>query len=281
VKWTALLFALLLTQRDVKLRGESPAAFIEQARQATRVYQDQTAAILDGYRRIGRDFPAMGEHWIKIGLLFDGKIDAAHPEVLAYATVSGKPRLLGLAYVLPLLQGESAPDYPAGREAWHAHFRTLDDETFLAQDHSTSHGEHGPRLAMLHAWIWAPNPEGMFAADNWNIPYLRLGITPPAEASNAAAKALSLATGGAEYFLMAVDAAASPTPGERGAIEGALLRSRRAVEELLRDRPGTALSSSDVRKLSDLWNQLWITIDASVGMETRHRLEQLSIRSPM
>ena len=80
---------------------------------------------------------------------------------------------------------------------------------------------------------------------------------------------------------MAVDASASPTPGERGAIENALFRSRWAVEELLRDRPGAALSSSDVRKLSDLWNQLWITIDASVGMETRHRLEQLSIRSPM
>ena len=43
---------------------------------------------------------------------------------------------------------------------------------------------------MMHAWIWSPNPEGIFAADNWLIPLLRLDLTPPAEFSVAAAKAL-------------------------------------------------------------------------------------------
>ena len=55
--------------------------FIESARLATAKYQDRSVAIGEGYRQIGSDFPAMGEHWINIGLLFDGKIDAAHPEM--------------------------------------------------------------------------------------------------------------------------------------------------------------------------------------------------------
>ena len=87
MRWVPLLLALTLAQFVFAApQDDSPAAFVEKARQATSKYQDQSVAILDGYRRIGRDFPAMGEHWIKIGLLFDGKFDAAHPEMLAYAT---------------------------------------------------------------------------------------------------------------------------------------------------------------------------------------------------
>ena len=120
-----LACAPLATPQD----DHSVAAFIESARAATTKYQDRSVAIADGYRQIGTDFPAMGEHWINIGLLFDGKFDPAHPEVLTYVIVSGKPRLLGVAYVLPLLPGEFAPDWPASKEAWHDHFRTLEDET--------------------------------------------------------------------------------------------------------------------------------------------------------
>jgi hypothetical protein len=43
--------------------------FIDCAREATRKYADRSLAIRDGYRRIGRDFPAIGEHWINVGLV--------------------------------------------------------------------------------------------------------------------------------------------------------------------------------------------------------------------
>ena len=88
---------------------QSVPRFVECARAATGKYRDESAAILDGYRRIGRDFPAMGEHWIRIGLVFDGKFDPARPEVLNYVTVAGKPRLIGVAYAVPLLPGREPP----------------------------------------------------------------------------------------------------------------------------------------------------------------------------
>src|SRR5205823_815673 len=148
----------------------SAAAFLERARAATGKYQDRAVAILDGYRQIGGDFPAMGEHWINVGLLYDGKIEPEHPEFLTYAVINGEPRLLGLAYALPLLSGESVPDWPAGIEAWHDHFRTIEDETLFPQHHSFGAAGDAPRLAMLHVWTWLANPAGIWAPDNWAIP---------------------------------------------------------------------------------------------------------------
>ena len=60
-------------------------------REATAKYHDHDVAVADGYRRIGGDFPAMGEHWIQIGLLFGGRRDPARPEFLTYVTVAGRP----------------------------------------------------------------------------------------------------------------------------------------------------------------------------------------------
>src|SRR5215469_592983 len=132
VLWLTFIMPALhmMTHAQQPASCEPPTAFQECARAATRKYQDQKIAILDGYQRIGRDFPAMGEHWINTALLFDGKLDVARPEVLSYINVSGHPRLLGVAYALPLLKGETPPAWPSGLSAWHDHFRTLDDETF-------------------------------------------------------------------------------------------------------------------------------------------------------
>jgi hypothetical protein len=254
------------------------AAFIESARVATAKYQDRSVAIAEGYRQIGSDFPSMGEHWISIGLLFDGKIDPAHPEVLTYAVISGKPQLLGVAYMLPLLQGESAPDWPVGKENWHDHFRTLEDETELPQHQAAGHAGDAPRMTMLHAWIWLANPNGMFAADNWAIPYLRLGIKPAQDAPDTAAKALALVCGGAEYFSASVHAAVSLTPAERKKVDAAFARSRLAVEALLRGPSIATPTPSELESLSAVWMRLWKEIDSSVSPNTRPSLQHLPIR---
>lgn len=144
-----LVGALLAVSRAASAQDE--VAFLERARAATEKYRDQAAAVLDGYRRIGSDFPAMGEHWIRINLLFDGKIDAERPELLTYIPDSGKPRLLGVVYAVPLLPGESSPDFPAGRNAWHDHFRTLEDETVLPHHHfSGSAGDEARWRCCMH-----------------------------------------------------------------------------------------------------------------------------------
>ena len=226
--------------------------FVQSARAATDKYHDRSVAIADGYRLIGSDFPAMGEHWIHTGLLFDSKFDPERPEILSYVVVSGKPRLIGVAYILPLLGGESPPDWPASPDQWHDHFRTIEDETVRPEHHEPGHVGHGPRMAMLHAWIWLDNPAGMFAADNWAIPYFRLGIQPSPNTSEAAAKALALTVAGGAGHL----AAEVQVPGKaRKKVLVAFEQTRRSVERILERRSGN-LSDVDWRKLDAEWLRL-------------------------
>lgn len=254
------------------------AAFVESARAATAKYQDRSVAIAEGYRQIGDDFPAMGEHWINIGLLFDGKLDPAHPEVLTYVVVAGAPQLLGVAYALPLLEGESAPDWPAGKDKWHDHSRTLDEETARPQHHSPGRAGDKPRLTMLHAWIWLANPAGMFAADNWAIPYFRLGIRPAQGTPDTAGKALALVSGGAEYFAASIHASIPLTAAERKKVDAAFARSRVAVQALLQGASIATPTPSELESLSVVWTRLWKEIDSSVGPNARPSLQQVPIR---
>lgn len=252
--------------------AQDPAApFVARARAATEKYRDQKLAILDGYRRIGRDFPGMGEHWIRIGLLFDGKIDPERPEFLIYVPVSGKPELLGTAYALPLLPGESPPNFPAGKDAWHDHYRSVEDETALPHHHVSGTAGEEPRLAMLHAWIWAPNPGGMFAADNWAIPYLRLGIAARAGAPLSEALALSLLSGGEEYFSMSINAAALPDATQRSEIQAAFSATRSAVE--------SRFQAGQVDGLGELWDQFRRSLDSFTSREAGAHLREILPKS--
>src|SRR5688572_29274636 len=65
-------------------RFRVPEVFVACAREATTRYTDHSLAVLAGYRLIGTDFPAMGEHWINMGQVFDGIVDPRKPEVLNY-----------------------------------------------------------------------------------------------------------------------------------------------------------------------------------------------------
>ena len=262
-----IVIGILLGCAGFASAQDSAAAFVERARAATEKYRDQKLAILDGYRRIGRDFPGMGEHWIRIGLLFDGKIDPARPEFLIYMPISGKPELLGTAYALPLLTGESPPDFPAGKDAWHDHYRSVEDETALPHHHVPGAAGEEPRLAMLHAWIWAPNPGGIFAADNWAIPYLRLGIAPRAGAPLSEALALSLLSGGDEYFSVSIDAAASPDAKQRSEIQAAFSGTRSAVE--------SKYQAGQIDGLGELWDQLRRSLDSLMSRERSHHLREI------
>lgn len=255
-------------------------AFVEEVRSATLRYHDQAAAIADGYRLIGDDFPGMGEHWIHIGLLFDGVYHAARPEFLSYARVGGKARLLGVAYALPLLEGEKPPDEPAGREAWHAHSGSLDEETFVPHHHVHSgHANHGPRLVMVHAWVWLANPEGLFAADNWAIPFLRLGLEPATgEDAVAAGKALSLLSGADAYAIGVVETAAATSVVDRTRVQAVVARTRASVGGVVGGRRGALLSAEQLREVALLWSGLWDAIEAEVPVEVGARLRDLAVR---
>lgn len=255
----------------------SVSRFVECARAGTERYRDRQAAIRDGYRRIGRDFPAMGEHWIRIGLVFDGKFEPAHPEVLNYVEIAGKPQLLGVAYAMPLLAGETVPAGPAGPHAWHDHFRSIDQETVLPHHQAHGSATDGARLAMLHAWVWSPNPEGTFAADNWVIPFIRYNMTPPPAFPIPSAKALSLLSGGREYVeasIRAVAVEASQQQSVRAALDAALLKIADSVPKDTND----VIDTGTLARLAAIWSELWTTIDATLPADASRTLRSLAIR---
>jgi hypothetical protein len=252
-------------------------AFIACAHAGTEKYRDQSVAILDGYRRIGRDFPGMGEHWIRVSLVFDGRLDPARPEVLNYININGAPQLVGVAYAIPLLPGEHPPAGPAGPDGWHEHSRTLDDETLLPR-HMHGDANTGARLSMLHAWIWSPNPGGMFAADNWALPFLRLQLTAPADATPAAGKALALASGAREYFELAIGEAARLSTEDRRQVATVLDRAQKEVETIAQQLKRDGGDRSATATLANVWTQLWADIEGAVSAEARPKLTLLPIR---
>lgn len=273
----ALVLAAWLDAAATAQDGAAVERFLAEARAATARYHDRSVAIAEGYRLIGRDFPGMGEHWIHIGSLFDGGIEAARPEMLTYATVAGAPRLTGACYITPLLAGETPPDFPVGREAWHDHAGTLEDETLRPHHHHAGHAGERPRLAMVHAWIWLDNPAGTFAADNWAIPYLRLGLEAPPGAPPAAAKALSLLGAGADYYEQVVARAADLSAQDRTAVRDVFTRTRRAVARVLEASSGGTLTPGEVDRVGALWREAWTALGALVGGEATQRLEELGI----
>ena len=129
-----------------------------------------------------------------------------------------------------------------------------------------------PRLAMAHAWVWLANPDGDFAADNWAIPYFRLGLDTPAGAPVACAKAVALVSGGAEHLASVLEAAGARAPSQHKAVRSALDRAQRSVAEILRGRSGPRLDASRLSALADDWARLWKDLDRAVPPSTRSRL---------
>jgi hypothetical protein len=91
---------------------------------------------------------AMGVHMVNPSLVGDGVIDAAHPEALLYEKRNnGTFKLIGVEYVSP----------DPGHSVFGLSLAPTDVSRFFGA---------GATLYTLHAWIWKPNPNGIFNA--WN-----------------------------------------------------------------------------------------------------------------
>jgi len=126
-------------------------------RAATAPFHDPAAAQAAGYVKVtGLDYcfnnpgvGGMGFHLINTGLL-DTKLDWQHPEAMVYApSGDGNLQLVAVEWIVPA-------------DAW--------AKTGATQPPSVNgHSLHLlPTLGVyaLHAWIWKPNPSGMF--QDWN-----------------------------------------------------------------------------------------------------------------
>ena len=138
---------------------------VANARDATAVFNDPAAALAGGYDLLTDaadlaciDQPgagAMGIHYVKGALVQAGTIDAARPQALVYErTPDGRLQLAAVEYVV--LQ--------TGWDAAHTAPPALFGQTFMLTPADNRYGL--PAFYSLHAWIWKPNPTGMFSM--WN-----------------------------------------------------------------------------------------------------------------
>jgi hypothetical protein len=154
----AVLAALSIAALPVLARGQSDLAT---ARQATAKFHQVTHAEAAGYESTlnllgcfeNPGVGGMGLHYVNWGLM-DGVVDATQPEALVYEMrPNGQLKLVALEYIVPV-------------EAWEG-----DHPPMLFGQHFHQHSVLP--LYVLHVWIWAPNPLGMF--EDWNP---RVGMCP-------------------------------------------------------------------------------------------------------
>ena len=134
--------------------GLSPATRRElaRARMATARYHNITRAIADGYVDIDVFIPNMGFHYLKPAVL-DETFDIERPELLVYANLNNENRLrlVAVEYAVPTSLTATAPEgFTGDSDHWHRN-----DEF---------------SLWTLHAWVWYPNPDGVFAELNFRVP---------------------------------------------------------------------------------------------------------------
>jgi hypothetical protein len=125
-----------------------PRAELARVRAATARYHDLAAAKADGYELLDVCFEdasgGMGYHYTK-GI--DAELDPLAPEALVYEPTPHGLKLVGVEYIVPTELAAAAP-VVLGRPLH----------------------EHGVLpLWILHAWIWRPNPSGMFADFNPSV----------------------------------------------------------------------------------------------------------------
>jgi hypothetical protein len=244
--------------------GADPAAaLMDSVRHATAHLRDRNAAVRAGYRRVGIDFPAMGEHWVNPGVLLRFGLDFARPAILTYAEIDGAYSLTGVVFAMSLDSGEAAPLVAGNERPWHEHNGSLADEI---RPHAHAHGgaSSGRRLAVLHLWTEVPNPAGPFATDNWALPFVRLGLAVPDPLPLDAARALSLARGGERYFLELMELNGDPRVAARA--EMAFAAARADVAAIIEPiTQASALSRATLRDLDSAWGRLVQALSAICG----------------
>ncbi len=274
----------VLTPDGIRTRGPegsppdtaNPAvrqAFLSEAHAAAERLSDLSAAIARGYRRLGPDFPGMGEHWIHPRRLVTGRVVASEPPVLTYTRIGDEKVLTGVAYAVPLAAGQAPPSTPLGPGIWHDHASSLDEEVLLL-DSPASHaagGENAARVAMFHVWIRPENPAGLVAQNNWALPFARLGLPVPDPLDPRTARAASLVGEGREYYTTLIRRAAGADGPDGERIEIAVSAASDRVAALVSGR--TALGEEDCRRLAETWTGLWTRLQGELSAASWERLE--------
>ncbi len=259
----ALIALLLVAPTLSSAQRQATDSLAAAAASGTTRYADRRAAAADGYRRIGPDFPGMGEHWLNTAVLLSGKLDANRPTILIYAPIAGAVQLLGVGFVTTTRGDETARGVPGWPEAWHEHSGLLADESGVAPGASAQGGTH---VWVLHAWTSLANPGGQFTPDNWALPFLRAGLDVPPHADADAARALAMLNGGDVYLRDVLTDAGLRATARTMAVDSTLATSRARVAALVRARRSPkALSTDELSALQGEWQAMSKSLRTLLG----------------
>jgi len=165
-----VLMAISLGASTVRAAGDQAHAqhtaqnqsdgLLKVVRDSTERFREVTAAEAEGYGLLfgcvsGPDWGAMGLHYVNLPLVFDGELDATHPEIVIYEQLpNGRLKMTGA-------------DYLVLADAWHANHPAppeLMGQLFHLFEAPNRFGL--PAFYTLHVWAWKENPNGTFM--NWH-----------------------------------------------------------------------------------------------------------------
>lgn len=158
-----LLLALALSAASAGAALGKPAETglnqqLAQVRQATARYHDVSAAIADGYVPTDHclavpELGTMGYHYVNPQLASDATLDPLQPEVLLYVPSGDGVKLVAVEYFIAAAATTGTP--------------FLFGQPFDGP--MPGHEPGMPEHYDLHAWLWAPNPGGVFAQFNPSV----------------------------------------------------------------------------------------------------------------
>jgi hypothetical protein len=138
----------------------APATLVQIVREATRQYINVNNAV--GYTPLfgcvtGPDHGAMGIHYVNLGLVGDGEVDATQPEALIYEPVGNRRRFVGVEFIVDAKQWNDNHPAPPMLEGQAFQLVGSPNRYNLAPFYE------------LHVWAWRENPNGAFVDWNNNV----------------------------------------------------------------------------------------------------------------
>lgn len=136
-------------------------------RAATARYQDVSVALQDGFIAdpicvSAGPRGAMGIHYLNPGRM-DDLLVAEEPEILLYVRENGVPRLVGIEYWKPVLQG-GAPYFGSAPPSQPGPNPVMFGRAF--EGPMPGHSPTMPWHFDLHVWLFRDNPDGVFSQFN-------------------------------------------------------------------------------------------------------------------
>ena len=150
---------------------------LAEAKAASAKYRDIDVAKADGYFQVTQFIPGLGLHLANLKIPYN-TFDPGKPQVLLYQPdANGDLKLAGVAYEYTHLNDTPPAGFAGGSDLWHYHnnlcFQKGGSVT-IAKDDASCKAVGGLAFQqqtawLLHAWIWTPNPDGVFTENNPNV----------------------------------------------------------------------------------------------------------------